>query len=213
MVGGEPRPTSRGSARARRPRPQLPRAGRRRRARGQGPQQPHVGHPSAGHQRGDHGRASGSGWTRTTMLAIFNASSGRSGSTENKWPNFIVPETFDSGFGLRLMLKDMRIATGLAEQLNPPSRVGQRAVHAVGEAARRCRRRRPHRDRPLALPPGAGGDGGSPLRRKRSRRSSSRSAAPGVIPGRRSCGSIPSSCAPTSTCRRCRGAEPPDRHR
>ena len=44
------------------------------------------------------------------MLAIFNVSSGRSGSTEKKWPEFILPETFDSGFGLRLMLKDMRIA-------------------------------------------------------------------------------------------------------
>jgi 3-hydroxyisobutyrate dehydrogenase len=69
------------------------------------------------------------------MLAIFNASSGRSGSTENKWPNFIVPETYNSGFGLRLMLKDMRIATGLAEQLNLPSRLGEQAVALWAEAA------------------------------------------------------------------------------
>jgi 3-hydroxyisobutyrate dehydrogenase len=69
------------------------------------------------------------------MLAIFNASSGRSGSTENKWPNFIVPETYNSGFGLRLMLKDMRIATGLAEQLNLPSRLGEQAVALWAQAA------------------------------------------------------------------------------
>jgi 3-hydroxyisobutyrate dehydrogenase len=31
------------------------------------------------------------------LLSIFNRSSGRSGSTENKWPNFILPGTFDSG--------------------------------------------------------------------------------------------------------------------
>jgi 3-hydroxyisobutyrate dehydrogenase-like beta-hydroxyacid dehydrogenase/alkylhydroperoxidase/carboxymuconolactone decarboxylase family protein YurZ len=69
------------------------------------------------------------------MLAIFNASSGRSGSTENKWPNFIVPETYNSGFGLRLMLKDMRIATGLAAQLQLPSRLGEQAVALWTQAA------------------------------------------------------------------------------
>lgn len=70
-----------------------------------------------------------------TMLAIFNASSGRSGSTENKWPNFILPETFNSGFGLRLMLKDMRIATQLAGQMGLPSRLGEQAVSLWAQAA------------------------------------------------------------------------------
>jgi 3-hydroxyisobutyrate dehydrogenase-like beta-hydroxyacid dehydrogenase/alkylhydroperoxidase/carboxymuconolactone decarboxylase family protein YurZ len=69
------------------------------------------------------------------LLAIFNASSGRSGSTENKWPNFIVPETYNSGFGLRLMLKDMRIATGLAEQMQLPSRLGEQAAALWAKAA------------------------------------------------------------------------------
>ena len=70
-----------------------------------------------------------------TMLAIFNGSSGRSGSTENKWPNFVLPGTFDSGFGLRLMLKDMRIAVGIAEQNGLPSRLGACAVDLWDEAA------------------------------------------------------------------------------
>ena len=69
------------------------------------------------------------------MLSIFNGSSGRSGSTENKWPNFIVPGTYDSGFGLRLMLKDMRIAVQLAEQAGVPSRLGADAVALWAEAA------------------------------------------------------------------------------
>jgi 3-hydroxyisobutyrate dehydrogenase len=69
------------------------------------------------------------------MLAVFNGSSGRSGSTENKWPNYVLPATFDSGFGLRLMLKDMRIATGLAEQLGAPSRLGEDAMALWAEAA------------------------------------------------------------------------------
>lgn len=48
-----------------------------------------------------------------TVLDAINTSSGRSGSTESKWPAFILPETFNSGFDLRLMVKDMRIALGL----------------------------------------------------------------------------------------------------
>lgn len=70
------------------------------------------------------------------MLAIVNASSGRSGSTENKWPNYIVPETYDSGFSLKLLLKDVRIAVGLAEQTGMPSRLGERTAELWAEAAR-----------------------------------------------------------------------------
>lgn len=69
------------------------------------------------------------------MLSVFNGSSGRSGSTENKWPNFILPGTFDSGFGIALMLKDMRIAVQLAEQAGAPSALGAEAVEHWRQAA------------------------------------------------------------------------------
>jgi 3-hydroxyisobutyrate dehydrogenase len=51
-----------------------------------------------------------------TVLDAINTSSGRSGSTENKWPNFILPQTYDSGFALRLMVKDMKIALSLIRE-------------------------------------------------------------------------------------------------
>jgi 3-hydroxyisobutyrate dehydrogenase len=70
-----------------------------------------------------------------TMLEIFNSSSGRSGSTENKWPNFVLPGTFDSGFGLRLMLKDMRIAVDLAAEVGTPDPLGRAAVDLWSLAA------------------------------------------------------------------------------
>ena len=70
-----------------------------------------------------------------TMLEVFNSSSGRSGSTENKFPNFILPGTYDSGFGLRLMLKDMRIAVQLGEQVGMPSVLGSDAVGLWAKAA------------------------------------------------------------------------------
>jgi len=69
------------------------------------------------------------------MLDIFNGSSGRSGSTENKWPNFILGEQYNSGFGLRLMLKDMKIAVQLATQEGVPHVLGQEAVDLWTQAA------------------------------------------------------------------------------
>lgn len=69
------------------------------------------------------------------LLQIVNGSSGKSGSTENKWPNFILPGTFDSGFALKLMLKDMRIAVDLADQVHAASRLSHAAVLLWEEAA------------------------------------------------------------------------------
>lgn len=68
------------------------------------------------------------------MVSMINISSGRSASTELKFPRFILPQTYDSGFGLALMLKDMRIATGLADALGVGSPLGQRAVELWAEA-------------------------------------------------------------------------------
>ena len=70
-----------------------------------------------------------------TVLDAINTSSGRSGSTENKWPNFIVPGTFASGFALRLMVKDMRIALGLAEAAGTPAQLSAAAVKLWAQAA------------------------------------------------------------------------------
>jgi 3-hydroxyisobutyrate dehydrogenase len=69
------------------------------------------------------------------VLEAINLSSGRSGSTENKWPNFIVPQTFDSGFSLRLMLKDMRIALSMADSVGTASSLSATAAALWAEAA------------------------------------------------------------------------------
>jgi 3-hydroxyisobutyrate dehydrogenase len=71
-----------------------------------------------------------------TMLAAFNASSGRSGSTEVKWPRYVLPDSFDSGFLLRLMVKDMRIAIELAADTGRPAALGEAAVRLWERAAR-----------------------------------------------------------------------------
>lgn len=56
-----------------------------------------------------------------TMLEIFNHSTGRNTATEQKYPAFVLPRRFNSGFALGLMAKDLRIALGLAESLGTPS--------------------------------------------------------------------------------------------
>ncbi len=62
------------------------------------------------------------------MVELINTSSGRSGSTDNKFPNFVLPGGYDSGFGMRLMVKDMRIAVDLARQLGVTSPLTESAV-------------------------------------------------------------------------------------
>ncbi len=69
------------------------------------------------------------------MLSIFNRSSGRSGSTENKWPNYILPGSFNSGFELRLMLKDVRIAANLIESTGVPDPMAAKAVEVWERAS------------------------------------------------------------------------------
>jgi 3-hydroxyisobutyrate dehydrogenase len=55
------------------------------------------------------------------MLEILNHSTGRNSATEQKYPAFVLPRSFNSGFALGLMAKDLRIALGLAESLGTPS--------------------------------------------------------------------------------------------
>ena len=69
------------------------------------------------------------------VLDVVNTSSGRSGSTENKWPNFVLPGTYDSGFALDLMVKDMAIAVALADAAGVDATLGRRALELWREAA------------------------------------------------------------------------------
>jgi 3-hydroxyisobutyrate dehydrogenase len=68
------------------------------------------------------------------VLDVINTSSGRSGSTETKWPRFVLPQTYDSGFALQLMLKDVKIALSLARYVDSAAPLGD-AVAAQWSAA------------------------------------------------------------------------------
>jgi len=68
------------------------------------------------------------------MLDALNRSSGRSGATEDKWPKYVLPETYDSGFTAGLMVKDIRIALGLIEANGAASALAARTVELWGRA-------------------------------------------------------------------------------
>jgi 3-hydroxyisobutyrate dehydrogenase len=68
------------------------------------------------------------------VLDLVNGSSGRSGSTEQKWPKFVLDETYDSGFAMALMVKDMKIALELEDELGVRDDLGRRAVELWSRA-------------------------------------------------------------------------------
>ena len=52
-----------------------------------------------------------------TLVDVLNASTGRNNSTENKLKQFMIPETYASGFAMALMAKDIQTANDLAHQI------------------------------------------------------------------------------------------------
>ncbi len=58
------------------------------------------------------------------VIEVVNASSGRSNSTEVKFPEYILNEAFDDGFAVDLMNKDVKIALAEAADLGFPMLLG-----------------------------------------------------------------------------------------
>ena len=56
-----------------------------------------------------------------TMISILNASTGRNTGTDSKFPNNVLPRTFNSGFALGLMAKDLRLALEVARSGGAPA--------------------------------------------------------------------------------------------
>jgi 3-hydroxyisobutyrate dehydrogenase len=69
------------------------------------------------------------------MIDAFNTSSGRSYSTEHKFPDFVLPGTFDDGFNINLMVKDIGCALELAGSTGSPSAVTEVIVDQWRRAA------------------------------------------------------------------------------
>ena len=64
--------------------------------------------------------AEGAGIAPETLLDVLNAGNGRSYSTEVKFPRYILDRSFDDGFALGLMVKDLKIALETAAEMGYP---------------------------------------------------------------------------------------------
>ena len=56
---------------------------------------------------------------------VFNASTGKNNTTEHKVENFMLSETFNSGFALGLMRKDLQTAQGFIARMGSPDAFAQ----------------------------------------------------------------------------------------
>jgi len=57
------------------------------------------------------------------MIDVINAGSGRTTASDQKFPQSILPRTFDYGFATALMLKDVRLCAAEAKALGCPDEV------------------------------------------------------------------------------------------
>ena len=55
------------------------------------------------------------------MVDVLNASTGRDNATEHKMKPFVLSRSFDSGFSLALMVKDLGTAVALADETGTPA--------------------------------------------------------------------------------------------
>ena len=70
------------------------------------------------------------------MLDVLNGSTGRNHATEVKMARFVLSGAFDSGFSMRLMVKDLRTALELAARDRHPAPVAAGALEEWTAALR-----------------------------------------------------------------------------
>jgi len=85
--------------------------------------------------------AKASGIDPERMLDGINAGSGRSGVTQVNYPTWIFNDAFDSGFTMKLMRKDVRLATELIDGLglslplaSETARLWAKSAETIGDA-------------------------------------------------------------------------------
>ena len=68
------------------------------------------------------------------MIDVINAGSGRNTASQDKFPRSILPRTFDFGFAMGLMYKDVKLCVEEAKATGAQMRIGN-AVHQIWQIA------------------------------------------------------------------------------
>ena len=80
------------------------------------------------------------------MVDVLNAATGMNNSTQKKFKQFVLSRTFDAGFTLGLLAKDLSIALQVGRETGTPAPVGalcKELVHGGADHVRlRCRSHR-----------------------------------------------------------------------
>jgi 3-hydroxyisobutyrate dehydrogenase len=74
------------------------------------------------------------GLDQAKVVDMLNASTGMNNSTLNKFHRFILSRTFDSGFSLDLMVKDLKTALEVARSTESPAPFAEACVEVWSEA-------------------------------------------------------------------------------
>jgi len=77
-----------------------------------------------------------------TMIDVVNVATGRNTASSDKYPNRIIPGSFDAGFTIDLLSKDLDLFLAEADKAATGDRVG----HAVGETLRAMKQAMPGAD-------------------------------------------------------------------
>ena len=77
-----------------------------------------------------------SGLDPSVMIEVLNAGSGATSASRDKFPRAILPRTFDYGFAIGLMVKDVRLYLDEAKALGVPAGVAE-TIGRLWEAAAR----------------------------------------------------------------------------
>jgi 3-hydroxyisobutyrate dehydrogenase len=73
------------------------------------------------------------GLDMATILGTVAVSSGNNTAISDKFPNRILPETYDSGFATRLMTKDLRLYLSSCKEAGTPHRLSDTLLEGVWE--------------------------------------------------------------------------------
>lgn len=74
------------------------------------------------------------GLDRELLLEVFNVSSGRNSSTDEKLPEHVLTGDYDMGFPMELTEKDVRLFAQFGEEYETPLLLGSVVRHLVGYA-------------------------------------------------------------------------------
>jgi 3-hydroxyisobutyrate dehydrogenase len=80
------------------------------------------------------------------VIDVIQVSTGRSYSTELKFPKFILPKTFNSGFAMDLMYKDIDTVTRMAKEYKVPMFIANMVQQMYGYAMAQGGEKRDHTD-------------------------------------------------------------------